>query len=220
MPVNVRPTRADREIARVIARNTTPATEETVLTWGADEHVLCAAACRLVAVLPRKACARARGEQSYFDHHHCGDHWTYSCWRTGRAMSRPDLHSARRSNVSFGCSRATAALKARERWARHFHRPDRMRFTCASTCKTCSRLGDRGQHRGWKRRYPLSRNSPHIPPNEPCSRVSFRPRALPKPAACGTNIIKVGECHARPAQPGYSGASSGASRICAACQCD
>jgi hypothetical protein len=44
MPVNVRPTRADREIARVIARNTTPATEETVLTWGADEHVLCAAA--------------------------------------------------------------------------------------------------------------------------------------------------------------------------------
>ena len=117
MPVNVRPTRADREIARVIARNTTPATEETVLTWGADEHVLCAAACRLVAVLPRKACARARGEQSYFDHHHCGDHWTYSCWRTGRAMSRPDLHSARRSNVSFGCSRATAVLKARERWA-------------------------------------------------------------------------------------------------------
>ena len=142
MPVNVRPTRADREIARVIARNTTPATEETVLTWGADEHVLCAAACRLVAVLPRKACARARGEQSYFDHHHCGDHWTYSCWRTGRAMSRPDLHSARRSNVSFGCSRATAVLKARERWACHFHRPDRMRFTCASTCKTCSRLGD------------------------------------------------------------------------------
>jgi membrane-associated phospholipid phosphatase len=39
MPVNVRPTKA-------IARNTTPATEQTAeaLTWGADEHTLCAAA--------------------------------------------------------------------------------------------------------------------------------------------------------------------------------
>ena len=46
MPVTVRPTRADKEIARVIARNTSTATEETaeILTWGADEHVLCAAA--------------------------------------------------------------------------------------------------------------------------------------------------------------------------------
>ena len=46
MPVAVRPTRADKEIARVIARNATPRTEEVaeVLTWGADEHVLCVAA--------------------------------------------------------------------------------------------------------------------------------------------------------------------------------
>jgi hypothetical protein len=46
MPITVRPTKADKEIARVIARDTTPATEETAeaLTWGADEHTLCAAA--------------------------------------------------------------------------------------------------------------------------------------------------------------------------------
>ena len=46
MPVTVRPTRADKEIARVIARDTSTAMEETaeILTWGADEHVLCAAA--------------------------------------------------------------------------------------------------------------------------------------------------------------------------------
>jgi antitoxin (DNA-binding transcriptional repressor) of toxin-antitoxin stability system len=46
MPVNVRPTKADKVVARIIARNTTPATEQTAeaLTWGADEHTLCAAA--------------------------------------------------------------------------------------------------------------------------------------------------------------------------------
>ena len=46
MPVTVRPTKTDKEIARIIARNTTPTMEETaeILTWGADEHVLCAAA--------------------------------------------------------------------------------------------------------------------------------------------------------------------------------
>ena len=46
MPVNVRPTKADKVVARIIARNTTPTMEETaeILTWGADEHVLCAAA--------------------------------------------------------------------------------------------------------------------------------------------------------------------------------
>jgi membrane-associated phospholipid phosphatase len=46
MPVTVRPTRTDKEIARIIARNTTPTMEETaeILTWGADEYVLCAAA--------------------------------------------------------------------------------------------------------------------------------------------------------------------------------
>jgi hypothetical protein len=46
MPITVRQTRADKEIAGIIARNTTPTTEETaeILTWGADEHVLCAVA--------------------------------------------------------------------------------------------------------------------------------------------------------------------------------
>jgi len=36
MPVTVRPTRTDKEIARIIARNTTPTMEETaeILTWG------------------------------------------------------------------------------------------------------------------------------------------------------------------------------------------
>ena len=46
MPVIVRPTKADKVIARNIARSTTPATEQTAeaLTWGADEHTLCTAA--------------------------------------------------------------------------------------------------------------------------------------------------------------------------------
>ena len=46
MAVIVRPTKADKTIARVVARNTSPAMEKTAqaLTWGADEHFLCAAA--------------------------------------------------------------------------------------------------------------------------------------------------------------------------------
>jgi membrane-associated phospholipid phosphatase len=46
MAVTVRPTNADKAIARIVARNTSPAMEKTaeVLTWGADEHLLCAAA--------------------------------------------------------------------------------------------------------------------------------------------------------------------------------
>jgi hypothetical protein len=39
MSVIVRPTKADKKIARTIARNINPATEKTaeILTWGADE---------------------------------------------------------------------------------------------------------------------------------------------------------------------------------------
>jgi membrane-associated phospholipid phosphatase len=63
MPVIVRPTRIDERIARLIARDTTPRTEKIaeVLTWGADEHILCAAAaawwlyCRTNALPQRKA---------------------------------------------------------------------------------------------------------------------------------------------------------------------
>lgn len=110
-----------------------------------------------------------------------------SCWRTGRAMSRRDLRSVPRLNASSGCSRATAVVEVRDRWDRRFHHPDRMRFTCAWTCKIFSRLGDRGRRRGWKRRYPPSRGLPHIPPNEPCSPVSFRPQAPRALAACGAN---------------------------------
>jgi undecaprenyl-diphosphatase len=42
----VRPTYADKAIARSIARHTSPTTERAakLLTWGADEHVLCALA--------------------------------------------------------------------------------------------------------------------------------------------------------------------------------
>jgi membrane-associated phospholipid phosphatase len=42
MPVTVKPTAPDVLIARAIARRTNPPTEEisSVLTWGADEHVL------------------------------------------------------------------------------------------------------------------------------------------------------------------------------------
>ena len=42
----VRPTEADIEIANAVAEQTSPETEEVaeVLTWGADEHVLCAIA--------------------------------------------------------------------------------------------------------------------------------------------------------------------------------
>jgi hypothetical protein len=45
-PITVRPTDGDVTIARTIARNTTPQTEDVAefLTWGADEHALCALA--------------------------------------------------------------------------------------------------------------------------------------------------------------------------------
>ncbi len=45
-PITVRPTDGDVTIARTIARNTTPQTEDVAefLTWGANEHVLCALA--------------------------------------------------------------------------------------------------------------------------------------------------------------------------------
>ena len=40
----IRPTRADIEIAEWIADHTRPETEQIaeILTWGADEHVICA----------------------------------------------------------------------------------------------------------------------------------------------------------------------------------
>ncbi|MBR1125089.1 phosphatase PAP2 family protein [Bradyrhizobium lablabi] len=46
MAITIEPTRPDIEIARAVARRTTPHIEKAseVLTWGADEHVLCAAA--------------------------------------------------------------------------------------------------------------------------------------------------------------------------------
>jgi hypothetical protein len=46
MPVTVRPTRTDKEIARIIARNTTPTMEETaeILTWGAA-NAMCIRRC-------------------------------------------------------------------------------------------------------------------------------------------------------------------------------
>jgi undecaprenyl-diphosphatase len=45
-PIRVRPTRADKVIASAIARHTGRRTEKAaqVLTWGADEHILCALA--------------------------------------------------------------------------------------------------------------------------------------------------------------------------------
>src|ERR1700747_619545 len=46
MPVTIRPTSADVKIAHAVARHANRRTEQAseVLTWGADEHVLCAAA--------------------------------------------------------------------------------------------------------------------------------------------------------------------------------
>jgi membrane-associated phospholipid phosphatase len=46
MPVTIRPTSADVKIAHAVARHTDRRTERVseALTWGADEHVLCAAA--------------------------------------------------------------------------------------------------------------------------------------------------------------------------------
>lgn len=43
-PITVRPTRADRSIANAISAHTGPRTERAseFLTWGADEHILCA----------------------------------------------------------------------------------------------------------------------------------------------------------------------------------
>src|SRR5258708_14848786 len=44
--IRIRPTRSDIAIANAIADNTGPGTERTAefLTWGADEHILCALA--------------------------------------------------------------------------------------------------------------------------------------------------------------------------------
>jgi len=46
MPITIRPTSADVKIAHAVARHTNWRTERAseALTWGADEHVLCAAA--------------------------------------------------------------------------------------------------------------------------------------------------------------------------------
>jgi hypothetical protein len=46
IPITVHPTRADKSIARSVARHTSPKTEDAAefLTWGADEHILCALA--------------------------------------------------------------------------------------------------------------------------------------------------------------------------------
>ena len=45
-PITVRPTQVDVEIADAIAAHTGPRTEQAaeLITWGADEHVLCALA--------------------------------------------------------------------------------------------------------------------------------------------------------------------------------
>ena len=45
-PITVRPTRADLSVAKIVSAHTGPRTERAaeVLTWGADEHVLCALA--------------------------------------------------------------------------------------------------------------------------------------------------------------------------------
>jgi hypothetical protein len=45
-PITVRPTRADLSVAKIISAHTGPRTERAaeVLTWGADEHILCALA--------------------------------------------------------------------------------------------------------------------------------------------------------------------------------
>jgi membrane-associated phospholipid phosphatase len=46
MPITIQPTSADVRIARAVARHTDWRTERAaeVLTWGADEHILCGAA--------------------------------------------------------------------------------------------------------------------------------------------------------------------------------
>jgi undecaprenyl-diphosphatase len=46
MPATIKPTRADLLIARAIARHTNPLAEQIfqLMTWGADEHILCALA--------------------------------------------------------------------------------------------------------------------------------------------------------------------------------
>jgi hypothetical protein len=45
-PITVRPTRADLSVAKIISAHTAPRTERAAafLTWGADEHILCALA--------------------------------------------------------------------------------------------------------------------------------------------------------------------------------
>lgn len=57
MPFTVRPTKADVQIARAIARRTSPTPEEIseAVTWGADEHILCGLAIAWWTWSPRKS---------------------------------------------------------------------------------------------------------------------------------------------------------------------
>jgi PAP2 superfamily len=62
IPITVYPTEADERIARAVARNTNPKTEDAAefLTWGADEHVLCALAVGWWLLARGKSLARRR----------------------------------------------------------------------------------------------------------------------------------------------------------------
>jgi undecaprenyl-diphosphatase len=54
-PIRVRPTSADVSIANAVAAHTGRVSERfaKALTWGADEHVLCALAGGMVGLLPK-----------------------------------------------------------------------------------------------------------------------------------------------------------------------
>jgi undecaprenyl-diphosphatase len=66
----IRPTRADIEIAERISDRTCPEVEQIakILTWGADEHVICALAAGLVALLQASRRAGSYRQQPYPAH--------------------------------------------------------------------------------------------------------------------------------------------------------
>jgi hypothetical protein len=56
LPVEIRPTKADRYLANALADQTGPRTEQAAefLTWGADEHISLRTGDWLVGLLPQE----------------------------------------------------------------------------------------------------------------------------------------------------------------------
>src|SRR6478672_2020919 len=65
-PITVRPTRADLSVAKIMSAHTGPRTERAAefLTWGADEHILCALAVGAIVAARMQTRIREQQEKS------------------------------------------------------------------------------------------------------------------------------------------------------------